>query len=139
MASRTIVVLQGDQTGEELLVEALRVLSPNVIRYQLEFAYFDLSLAKRRDTKNKIVYEAAAALNQHGLGIKAATITPEEKGDVGSPNAILRDEIKGEVILRTGRRIPGCGPSAESTRRSRWCAWRLTMPTTRRNGARAKD
>jgi len=44
------------------------------------------------------------------LGIKAATITPEQKGDVGSPNAILRDEIHGEVILRTGRRIPSVRP-----------------------------
>ncbi len=110
MSKRTIVVLQGDQTGQELLVEALRVLNPSVIRYDVDFAPFDLSLAKRRETKNRIVYESAAALNQYGLGIKAATITPEEKGDVGSPNAILRDEIRGEVILRTGRRIPGVRP-----------------------------
>ncbi len=110
MSNRTIVVLQGDQTGQELLDEALRVLNPAVIRLQFDFVPFDLSLAKRRDTKNKIVYEAATALNQFGLGIKAATITPEQKGDVGSPNAILRDEIHGEVILRTGRRIPSVRP-----------------------------
>jgi len=110
LGKHTIVVLEGDQTGQELLVEALRVLSPAVLRYELDFVYFDLSLAQRRDTKNKIVYEAAAALNQFGLGIKAATITPEAKGDVGSPNAILRDEIRGEVILRTGRRIPSVRP-----------------------------
>jgi isocitrate dehydrogenase (NAD+) len=110
LGKRTIVVLQGDQTGQELLVEALRVLSLNVIGIELDFLPFDLSLAKRRETKNKVVHEAAAALNKHGLGIKAATITPEAKDDVGSPNAILRDEIKGEVILRTGRRIPGVRP-----------------------------
>ena len=28
-----------------------------------------------------------------GLGLKAATITPETKGDVGSPNAILRERV----------------------------------------------
>ncbi len=106
MSRRTVVVLKGDQTGQELLEQALRVLAPNVIRYDLDFLSFDLSLATRRETKNKIVYEAAAALKQFGFGIKAATITPEAKGDVGSPNAILRDEIRGEVILRTGRRIP---------------------------------
>lgn len=44
------------------------------------------------------------------LGIKAATITPEGKDDVGSPNAILREAIDGKVILRTGRRIPGVRP-----------------------------
>lgn len=110
MTARTIVVLQGDQTGQELLDEALRVLAPSVIRFEFNFLPFDLSLENRRATQNKVVHEAAAALNQYGLGIKAATITPEQKGDVGSPNAILRDEIHGEVILRTGRRIPSVRP-----------------------------
>src|SRR5262249_51017484 len=91
-------------------MEALRVLKADVIRIDFDFLHFDLSLAKRRETNNKIVHDAAAVLNQHGLGIKAATITPEAKGDVGSPNAILRDEIHGEVILRTGRRIPSVRP-----------------------------
>jgi isocitrate dehydrogenase (NAD+) len=49
-------------------------------------------------------------MNQSGLGMKAATITPPEKNDVGSPNAILREEIDGRVILRTGRRIPRVRP-----------------------------
>jgi isocitrate/isopropylmalate dehydrogenase len=110
VGKHTVVVLQGDQTGQELLVEGLRVLSPSVTGLDLEFLTFDLSLEKRRETKNKVVLDAAAALNQYGLGIKAATITPEEKGDVGSPNALLRDEIHGEVILRTGRRIPSVRP-----------------------------
>jgi hypothetical protein len=42
--------------------------------------------------------------------LKAATITPERHGDVGSPNRILREEIGGRVIVRTGRRIPGVVP-----------------------------
>ncbi|MHB8629663.1 MAG: isocitrate/isopropylmalate family dehydrogenase [Aggregatilineales bacterium] len=110
MTMRTVVVLQGDQTGQELLAEALRVIHPSVTHVELDFITFDLSLEQRRASKNKVVYDAAAALNQYGLGIKAATITPEAKGDVGSPNAIIRDEIHGEVILRTGRRIPSVRP-----------------------------
>jgi isocitrate dehydrogenase (NAD+) len=110
MNSRTVVVLKGDQTGQELLVEALRVLHRSVIRYDLDFIEFDLSLENRRATQNKIVREAGESLNQHGLGIKAATITPEGKGDVGSPNALLREFIGGEIILRTGRRIPSVRP-----------------------------
>jgi isocitrate/isopropylmalate dehydrogenase len=106
----TIVVLEGDQTGQELLEEALRVIAPAVIRQELNLIRFDLSLENRRKTQNKIVHEAAESLLQHGLGIKAATITPEAKGDVGSPNALLREAIRGEVILRTGRRIPGVRP-----------------------------
>ena len=97
MAKNTLVVLEGDQTGQELLVEGLRVLDPSVTKVDLEFLYFDLSLAKREETNNGIVHEAAAAMKKHGLGIKAATITPETKGGIGSPNAVLRAEIDGTV------------------------------------------
>jgi isocitrate dehydrogenase (NAD+) len=108
--SRTIVVLEGDQTGQELLEEALRVLDPAIIAIELAFQRFDLSLDHRRATKNQVVDEAAAAMLAAGLGLKAATITPETKGDVGSPNAILRERVDGTVIVRTGRRIPGVRP-----------------------------
>jgi isocitrate/isopropylmalate dehydrogenase len=59
---------------------------------------------------NEVVLEAAAAIREHGLGLKAATVTPEGLDDVGSPNRILREEIGGRVIVRTGRRIPGVIP-----------------------------
>src|SRR5579884_2448728 len=110
MADTKIVVLEGDQTGQELLVEALRVMEPGVIGVTLDFLRYDLSLENRRRTSNGVVHDAAAALRQHGLGIKAATITPEAKGDIGSPNAIVREEIDGKVIVRTGRRLPGVLP-----------------------------
>ena len=107
-----IVVLEGDQTGQELLEESLRVLASDVIGVELEFPRFDLSIEARRETKNGVVHEAAAAIREHGLGLKAATVTPETRGDVGSPNRILREEIGGKVIVRTGRRIPGVAPLA---------------------------
>jgi isocitrate dehydrogenase (NAD+) len=110
MDDRTIVVLEGDQTGQELLEEALRVLEPDVIGLELNFPRFDLSLENRRATGNEVVHEAARAIREHGLGLKAATITPETRDDVGSPNRILREEIGGQVIVRTGRRIPGVVP-----------------------------
>jgi isocitrate dehydrogenase (NAD+) len=110
MQTRTIAVLEGDETGQELLEEALRVLAPDVVGLELELPRFDLSLASRRETSNKVVHEAAAAVRDGGLGLKAATITPEGKDDVGSPNRILREEIGGHVIVRTGRRIPGVVP-----------------------------
>jgi isocitrate dehydrogenase (NAD+) len=106
----TIVVLEGDQTGQELLEEALRVLEPEVSGIELTFQRFDLSLENRRETANAVVHEAAAAVRDAGFGLKAATITPERAGDVGSPNRILREEIGGKVIVRTGRRIPGIVP-----------------------------
>jgi len=108
--ARTIVVMHGDQTGEELLQEALRVLVPDVIGLQLDFQHFDISLENRRATQNGVLKEVAEAMNRTGLGMKAATITPPGTDDVGSPNAILREQIDGRVILRTGRRIPRVRP-----------------------------
>ncbi|MDJ1180247.1 isocitrate/isopropylmalate family dehydrogenase [Roseofilum sp. BLCC_M91] len=101
-----IVVMHGDQTGEELLTEALRVLQPGVIGQPLEFIDYDLSLENRQATDNQVVWDAAKVARKTGLALKAATITPETAGDVGSPNAILREALGASVILRTGRRIP---------------------------------
>ncbi|MEZ5123480.1 MAG: isocitrate/isopropylmalate family dehydrogenase [Solirubrobacterales bacterium] len=106
----TITVLEGDETGQELLEQALRVLDPELLGLELTLEHFDLSLANRRRTANAVVDEAAAAMRSSGFGIKAATITPEGKDDVGSPNRILREGIDGKVIIRTGRRIPGVAP-----------------------------
>lgn len=108
----TIAVLHGDQTGEELLAQALRVLQPDVIGTDVELRSFDLSLENRRATDNEVVLHAAASMVECGFGLKAATVTPEGAGDVGSPNAILRERVGGRVILRTGRRIPGVTPIA---------------------------
>jgi isocitrate dehydrogenase (NAD+) len=107
---KTIVVMDGDQTGQELLEEALRVLDPAITGVDVEFRRYDLSLENRRATDNGVVDEASAAMRECGFGIKAATVTPEAPDDVGSPNAILRKGIDGTVIVRTGRRIPGVSP-----------------------------
>jgi isocitrate dehydrogenase (NAD+) len=107
-----ITILEGDETGQELLEQALRVLDPEVVGIPIELERFDLSLERRRETDNQIVHAAAAAMRASGLGIKAATITPEGKDDVGSPNRIVREGVDGKVIIRTGRRIPGITPVA---------------------------
>ena len=85
-----LVVCDGDETGQELLVEALRVLAPDVIGFDLEQVHFDLSLQNRRATANGVVRDAAAAMRQTGFGLKAATITPEVTGDVGRPRISAR-------------------------------------------------
>lgn len=112
MTTKTLVVMEGDQTGQELLEEALRVLDPDVTGVPLKVARFDLSLENRRRTKNQVVFDAATAITRHTYGLKAATITPEGAGDVGSPNALLREAIGGRVIIRTGRRLSGVRPVA---------------------------
>ncbi len=112
MSAPTIVVLDGDQTGQELLLEALRVLERSVIDVELAFVHYDLSLENRRATRNHVVFDAAQAMKQSHLGLKAATITPERKDDVGSPNRLLREAIEGKVIVRTGRKLPRVRPVA---------------------------
>ena len=107
-----IIVLEGDETGQELLEQALRVLAPDVTRVEVELEHYDLSLENRRKTGNEVVGAAAAAMAEARFGLKAATITPEGADDVGSPNRLLREAIDGKVIIRTGRRIPGVTPVA---------------------------
>src|SRR3954471_10657859 len=107
-----IVVLEGDQTGQELLDQALRVIASDVIGLEIELERFDLSLENRRETRNEVCTKAAEAMAEAGCGIKAATITPECAEDVGSPNRLIREAIDGKVIVRTGRRIPGVSPVA---------------------------
>ncbi len=102
----SLVVLEGDQTGQELLLEALRVLDRGVIGIELTLLPYDLSLKNRRATRNRVVHEAAAAIKEHRLGLKAATITPEGRDDVGSPNRIIREAMNASVIVRTGRKLP---------------------------------
>ena len=112
MAGCRVVVLHGDETGEELLLEALHVLAAPRLAGLVQLEHFDLSLRSRRETGNEVVHEAARRMRACGFGLKAATVTPEGQGDVGSPNAILREEVGGDVIVRTGRRIPGVPPLA---------------------------
>ena len=116
MTTPTIVVCDGDQTGQELLNEALRVMTPDLLGVAFDLTHFDLSLENRRVTNNGVIRDAAAAMVETGLGLKAATVTPPEIGGVGSPNRILREGVGGSVIVRTGRRIPGVAPVVATTK-----------------------
>ena len=112
MGDIKIIVLEGDETGQELLEQAIRVLDPSVTQVPVELVHYDLSLENRRKTDNEVVTDAAGAMRDARFGLKAATVTPEGADDVGSPNRILREAIDGKVIIRTGRRIPGVTPVA---------------------------
>ncbi len=73
----------------------------------VELLYFDLSVQKRDETDDKITVEAANAITQHGVGVKCATITPDEdrveefglKKMWKSPNGTIRN-ILGGVVFR---------------------------------------
>jgi isocitrate dehydrogenase len=73
----------------------------------LEIAYYDLSIQNRDATDDKVTVDAANAIRTHGVGIKCATITPDEarveefklKKMWKSPNGTIRN-ILGGVIFR---------------------------------------
>ena len=102
MADRLkIVVLEGDETGQELLEQACRVLEPEILGLDLELERFDLSLEHRRATGNAVVSEAAEAMKDAGFAVKAATITPEGKDDVGPQHeeGLIEQLLPGLIAL----------------------------------------
>jgi isocitrate dehydrogenase len=73
----------------------------------VDLEYFDLSIESREATKDQITVDAANAIKKHGVGVKCATITPDEARveEFGlsemyrSPNGTIRN-ILGGVIFR---------------------------------------
>jgi len=73
----------------------------------VELRYFDLGIESRDATRDQITVEAANAIKEHGVGVKCATITPDEARvkEFGlhemyrSPNGTIRN-ILGGVIFR---------------------------------------
>ena len=73
----------------------------------LELVYFDLGIESRDASEDRITVEAAEAIKRHGVGVKCATITPDEarveefglKEMYRSPNGTIRN-ILGGVIFR---------------------------------------
>lgn len=72
----------------------------------LDIKYYDLSITSRDDTDDKITVDAADAINKYHVGIKCATITPDEKRveefDLKemwrSPNGTIRNILGGTVF-----------------------------------------
>ena len=87
----------------------------------IDLKYYDLGIEKRDETDDKITIEAAEAIRQYGVGVKCATITPDEQRveEFGlkkmwkSPNGTIRNILGGTifrepiVIQNVPRLIPG--------------------------------
>jgi len=73
----------------------------------IDLKYYDLSIQKRDETDDQVTVDAAHAIKQYGVGIKCATITPDEarvrefglKKMWVSPNGTIRN-ILGGVVFR---------------------------------------
>jgi len=72
----------------------------------IDIKYFDLGILKRDETNDQITLDAANAIKQYKVGIKCATITPDEgrvkefglKKMWKSPNGTIRNELNGTVF-----------------------------------------
>ena len=87
----------------------------------VDLLYYDLGIEKRDETDDQITVEAAKAIKKHGVGVKCATITPDEarveefglKKMWKSPNGTIRNILGGVVfrepivIENVPRLIPG--------------------------------
>ncbi|MDB5478848.1 MAG: isocitrate dehydrogenase, partial [Alphaproteobacteria bacterium] len=73
---------------------------------EVDLKYYDLSVQKRDETKDKITVDAANAIKQYRVGVKCATITPDEgrvkefnlKKMWKSPNGTIRNILNGTVF-----------------------------------------
>ncbi|HAI29822.1 MAG TPA: NADP-dependent isocitrate dehydrogenase, partial [Thalassospira sp.] len=72
----------------------------------IDLKYYDLSVQKRDETDDQITIDAANAIKEHRVGVKCATITPDEQRveEFGlkkmwkSPNGTIRNIIGGTVF-----------------------------------------
>jgi isocitrate dehydrogenase len=87
----------------------------------VDLLYYDLGIEHRDETEDRVTVEAAEAIRKHGVGVKCATITPDEarveefglKKMWKSPNGTIRNILGGVVfrepivIENVPRLIPG--------------------------------
>src|ERR1700675_2445179 len=75
----------------------------------IDLKYYDLGIESRDKTDDKITVESAEAIKKYGVGVKCATITPDEervkefnlKKMWKSPNGTIRNILDGTVFRET--------------------------------------
>ncbi|HEX7744218.1 MAG TPA: NADP-dependent isocitrate dehydrogenase [Micromonosporaceae bacterium] len=100
-----VVELDGDEMTRIIWKQIREQL---ILPYlDVDLQYFDLSIQHRDATDDQVTVDAANAIKQHGVGVKCATITPDEarvaefdlKKMWRSPNGTIRN-ILGGVVFR---------------------------------------
>ena len=94
--------------GDEMTRIIWQFIKEKLVRpyLDLELLYFDLSIENRDKTEDQITVDAANAIKQLGVGVKCATITPDEarvkefhlKKMWKSPNGTIRNILDGTVF-----------------------------------------
>lgn len=101
---KPIVDLDGDEMTRIIWAMIKEKLILKFLDIELET--YDLSIQKRDETDDQITFQAAAAIRKHGVGVKCATITPDEarvkefglKKMWKSPNGTIRNELNGTIF-----------------------------------------
>ncbi|WP_316839347.1 NADP-dependent isocitrate dehydrogenase [Pedobacter gandavensis] len=94
--------------GDEMTRVIWRFIKEKLILpyLELDIRYFDLSIEHRNTTSDQVTIHAAEAIKRYGVGIKCATITPDEdrvkefklKKMWKSPNGTIRNILDGTVF-----------------------------------------
>src|SRR6516165_819936 len=94
--------------GDEMTRIIWQFIKEKLVRpyLDLELLYFDLGIENRDKTEDQVTVDAANAIKQHGVGVKCATITPDEarvkefnlKKMWKSPNGTIRNILDGTVF-----------------------------------------
>jgi isocitrate dehydrogenase len=97
-----------DLDGDEMTRIIWQLIKDKLIfpYLDIELLYYDLSIEKRDETNDQITLDAAEAIKKHGVGVKCATITPDEarvkefnlKQMWKSPNGTIRNALGGVVF-----------------------------------------
>lgn len=143
----TVVELDGDEMTRIIWQKIKDTLIHPYLDVNLE--YYDLGIEYRDETDDQVTIDAAHAIQKHGVGVKCATITPDEarveefglKKMWKSPNGTIRN-ILGGVIFREPIIISNIRASSPAgTSRSSSAATRSatsTAPPTSSSRARAR-
>ena len=102
--ARPIVELDGDEMTRVIWAWIKeRLILPYL---DVDLIYFDLGMERRDETDDRVTVESANAIREHGVGVKCATITPDETRvrEFGlkrmwlSPNGTIRNILGGTVF-----------------------------------------
>ena len=97
-----------DLDGDEMTRIIWQMIKDKLIfpYLDLDLDYYDLGMEHRDDTDDRVTVESAEAIKRHGVGVKCATITPDEarveefglKKMWRSPNGTIRNILGGTVF-----------------------------------------
>ena len=102
--AKPVVELDGDEMTRIIWA---RIKERLILPYlDIDLLYYDLGVTKRDETEDRITVDAAKAIAEHGVGVKCATITPDEgrveefglKKMWRSPNGTIRNILGGTVF-----------------------------------------